>query len=464
MSDDALCFAGAAELGRRFARRELSPAEVVQALLARIERLDPGLNSFLLVSGERALEEARAAERELVAGHVRGPLHGVPFALKDIFDTAGVRTTAGSKILAENVPARDAAVIERARVAGLVTLGKTNMHEFAYGTTNDNPHYGPCRNPWDRARSPGGSSGGSGAALAAGFCALSLGTDTGGSIRIPASACSVVGLKPTLGRVSRRGVTPLSWSLDTVGAMARTVEDVALLLNLIAGPDAEDPWCANRPAEDFARDLERGARGLSLGVPREWFFDGLEPAVEAAVRAAIAVLEREGARTVAVEMPGMAEAHTAAHATLAVEASAYHEPWLRTRPGDYGEDVRRALELGHLIPAVDYVNARRMQGVVRARSLAALSEADVLVMPALPRTAPPVGEVMSREPEEAWNRFMTPWNLTGFPAISAPCGFDGAGLPVGLQIVGRPFDETTVLRAARAYERATEWHVWRPGL
>jgi aspartyl-tRNA(Asn)/glutamyl-tRNA(Gln) amidotransferase subunit A len=462
VSDEALCFAGAAELGRRFARRELSPVEVVRALLARIERLDPALNSFLLVSGDRALEEARVAERELAAGRARGPLHGVPFAPKDIFDTAGMRTTAGSKILAENVPGRDAAAIERARAAGLVTLGKTNMHEFAYGTTNDNPHYGPSRNPWDRARSPGGSSGGSGAALAAGFCALSLGTDTGGSIRIPASACGVVGLKPTLGRVSRRGVTPLSWSLDTVGAMARTVEDVALLLNLIAGPDPEDSWCSARPAEDFTRDLERGARGLTLGVPREWFFDGLEPAVEAAVTAAIAVFEREGARTVPVAMLGMAEAHTAAHATLAAEASAYHEPWLRARPDDYGEDVRRSLELGHFIPAVDYVNSRRMQGVVRARALAALSEADVLVTPALPRTAPAVGEVMSREPEVAWNRFMTPWNLTGFPAISVPCGFDGAGLPVGLQIVGRPFDETTVLRAARAYERATEWHVWRP--
>ncbi|HVP15178.1 MAG TPA: amidase, partial [Terriglobales bacterium] len=454
----------AADLGRRIGRREILPLEIVEAMLERIGRLDPALNAFRLVTPERARDEARAAEREILAGRARGPLHGVPYAPKDIFDTAGLTTTAGAKILAANVPARDAAVIERARAAGLVLLGKTNMHEFAYGVTSNNPHFGPCRNPWDPGRSPGGSSGGSGAALAAGLCALSLGTDTGGSIRIPAGACGIVGLKPTLGRVSRRGVTPLSWSLDTVGPMARTVEDAALLLAAIAGADPEDPWCADAPAGDFTRDLEAGARGLAIGVPREWFFAGVEPAIEAAVRAAIAVLGREGARIVEVSLPDLADAHTAAHATLAAEASAWHEPWLRERPDDYGADVRRALELGHLISAVDYVNARRMQEIVRARALAALAEADVLAMPTLPRTPPAVGEAVSREPEVAWNRFMTPWNLTGFPAISIPCGFEPAGLPIGLQIVGRPFEAARVLRAARAYERATDWHERRPAL
>ena len=462
MRDDALCFLSAAELGRRIARRELSPVEVTRAHLARIERLDTKLNAFLTVTAERALAEAAAAEREIAAGKSRGPLHGAPMARKDLFDTAGVTTTAGSKILAQNVPARDATVVERLSAAGLVLLGKTNMHEFAFGTTSDNPHHGPARNPWDPERSPGGSSGGSAAALAAGLCAVAPGTDTGGSIRIPAGACGVVGFKPTLGRVSRRGVTPLAWSFDTVGPMARTVEDVALLLNLIAGPDAEDEWCAARPTEDFSRDLERGAGGLTLGVPRDWFFDGVDPGIEAAVRDAIAVLEREGARRVEVDLPGMADAHTAHHAILAAEAAAFHGPWLRERPDDYGSDVRRGLELGQMIAAVDYVNARRVQTIVQATFRAALAVADVLVTPCLPQAPLRVGEPMSREPAVAWNRLLTPVNLAGYPAISVPCGFDGGGMPVGLQIVGRPFEEARLLRVARAYERATEWSTRRP--
>jgi len=462
VSDEALCFLGAAELGRRIARREVSPVEVARAHLARIGRLDARLNAFLTVTADRALKEAAVAEREILAGQSRGPLHGVPLALKDLFDTAGVRTTAGSKILAENVPARDAAVVERLRAAGLVLLGKTNLHEFAYGTTTDNEHYGPCRNPWDLERSPGGSSGGSGAALAAGLCAVSLGTDTGGSIRIPAGACGVVGLKPTLGRVSRRGVTPLAWSFDTVGPMARTVEDVAVLMSAVAGPDAEDEWCAARPADDFARGLEAGMRGLALGVPREWFFEGVEPGIEAAVREAIAVLEREGARRVDVALPGMADAHTAHHAILAAEAAAFHGPWLRERPQDYGGAIRAGLELGEFIPAVDYVNARRVQAIVQATFRAALAGADVLVMPCLPQAPLRVGEPMSREPEMAWNRLLTPVNVAGYPALSVPCGFDGAGMPVGLQIIGRPFEEALLLRVARACERATEWGTRRP--
>ena len=462
MSDDALCFLSGAELGRRIARRELSPVAVTRAHLARIEQLAPKLNGFVTVTAERALAEAAAADREIAAGRSRGPLHGVPMALKDLFDTAGVRTTAGSRILAENVPVRDAAVVERLSASGLVLLGKTNMHEFAFGTTSDNPHFGPVRNPWDLERSPGGSSGGSGAALASGLCAVSFGTDTGGSIRIPAGACGVTGLKPTLGRVSRRGVTPLAWSFDTVGPMARTVEDAALLMNTIAGPDAEDEWCSTRPAEDFTRDFERGAGGLTLGVPREWFFEGVEPGIEAAVREAIAALEREGARRVDVAMPGMADAHTAHHGILAAEAAAFHGAWLRERPDDYGDDVRRGLELGQLIAAVDYVNARRVQAIVRAAFRAALAEADVLVTPCLPQAPLRVGEFMSREPAVAWNRLLTPVNLAGYPAISVPCGFDGGGMPVGLQIVGRPFEEALLLRVARAYERATEWGTRRP--
>lgn len=461
---DELCFLGAAELARRMARRELSPVAVVEAHLDRIAALDPKLNAFLRVTAERARDEARAAERELAAGRPRGPLHGVPLALKDLFETAGLATTAGSRILAGNVPARDAAAVARLRAAGLVLVGKTNLHEFAFGTTTDNPHTGACRNPWDLARSPGGSSGGSGAALAAGLCAASLGTDTGGSIRIPAAACGVVGLKPTLGRVSRRGVVPLSWSLDTVGPMARTVEDAALLLDAIAGPDPEDDACSRRPAESFGRELEAGVGGLALGVPREWFFDGVEPGIAAAVEAALAALERAGARRVEVAAPGMAEAHTAHHAVLAVEAAAFHGRWLRERPDDYGDDVRRGLELGSLVPAVDYVNARRMQTVARRTFAAALERADVLVTPALPAAPLRVGEPMSREPGVAWNRLLTPFNLAGLPALSVPCGFDGAGLPVGLQVVGRPFAEASLLRVGRALERAMGPGARRPAV
>jgi len=454
VSAGELGFPGAAELGRRMARRELSPLAAVEACLERIATAGAGLNAFLLVTAERARAEAHAAAGELAAGRARGPLHGVPLALKDLFDTAGLATTAGSRILAGNVPARDAFVVERLRAAGLVLVGKTHMHEFAFGTTSDNPHAGPCRNPWDRTRSPGGSSGGNGAALAAGLCAAALGTDTGGSIRIPAAACGVVGLKPTLGRVSRRGVVPLSWSLDTVGPMARTVEDVALLLDAIAGPDAEDEACSRRPAEAFGRELEAGVRDLALGVPDEWFFDGVEPGIVAAVEAALAALERAGARRVAVATPGMAEAHTAHHAILAVEAAAFHGRWLRERPDDYGDDVRRGLELGSLVPGVDYVNARRQQTVTRGTFAAALARADVLVTPALPAVPLRVGEPMSREPAVAWNRLLTPFNLAGLPALSVPCGFDGAGRPVGLQVVGPPHAEARLLRVARAVERA----------
>jgi aspartyl-tRNA(Asn)/glutamyl-tRNA(Gln) amidotransferase subunit A len=458
-----LAFLGAAELGLLIARREISPRAAVEDALARIERVDGQLNSYVNVLADRALAEASAAETEIAAAGPRGPLHGVPIALKDIFDTAGIETAAGSKILRGHVPAQDAAVVERLRGAGTILLGKLNMHEFAYGTTNTNAHWGTCRNPWNLDHVPGGSSGGSGAALAAGLCHASLGTDTGGSIRIPASVCGIVGLKPTFGRVSRRGVVPLAWSLDHVGPMARTVEDCAILLGLIAGHDPADEWSAVEPIADYTRDLEAGARGLRLGLPRQHFFEDLEPAVERAVRDAVHLLGGEGATIVEVDLPHVEHAQTALHATLASEASAYHAGWMRERPEDYG-DIRSALELGFFISAVDYVDARRWQTLVRQDFVDALRTVDVLVTPSLPRTAPAIGEAVSREPRLAWNRFMTPLNLAGLPAISVPCGFDGGGLPIGLQIAGRAWDEVTVLRVARTYERATDWHLARPSM
>jgi len=456
-----VAFLSAAELGRAFARRDLSPVEVTRHLLERIERIDAGLRCWITVTSERALDQARAAEAEIGRGALRGPLHGVPIGIKDLVDVAGVRCTSGSRILAEHVSARDAAVTERLAAAGTVLIGKQNLHEFAYGLTTGVSAFGVCRNPWKRERVPGGSSGGGGAALAAGLCALSVGTDTGGSIRIPASACGVVGLKPTLGRVSRRGVFPLAWSLDHVGPLARTVEDTALMLDAIVGHDPDDPWSVSRAGEEFARDLERGAAGVRVGVASEWLA-GVAPAVTAAVDGAIARLERLGARRVALAAPSLERVYTAFHAIIASEASAAHERWMRERPGDYQELTHRALAIGYALPAVDYVNARREQARLRDEICGWFESCDVVIGPTLPRTALAVGEPVSREPLEAWNRFTVPFNLTGLPAISLPCGFDGDGLPIGLQIAGRAFDEATVVRVARAYERDTEWNSRRP--
>jgi aspartyl-tRNA(Asn)/glutamyl-tRNA(Gln) amidotransferase subunit A len=457
-----LAFLTAAELARRIARRDVSSLEAVDDALERVSLIDPGLSSYVLVLADEARAAARTADAELAAGTSRGPLHGVPMALKDIFDTAGIETTAGSKVLCGNIPATDAPVFAQLREAGAVLLGKLNMHEFAYGTTTANAHYGACRNPWDTGRSPGGSSGGSGAALAAGLCHLSLGTDTGGSIRIPAAACGIVGLKPTFGRVSRRGVVPLSWALDHVGPMTRSVEDAALVLNAIAGHDALDAWSSATPTVDYTADLERGVQGLRVGVVDDQVLDMVEAPIAQAVAAAIEQLARAGAQVISVKLPHLEYAQTALHAILASEASAFHQPWLRDRPEEYDPSIRVALELGSLIPAVDYINARRMQALVQQDFAAALDQVDAIALPALPRPPPAIGEAVSREPGVAWNRLMTPINLAGLPALALPCGFGPEDMPIGLQIVGRAWDEATVLRIGRAYERATSWHTRHP--
>jgi aspartyl-tRNA(Asn)/glutamyl-tRNA(Gln) amidotransferase subunit A len=434
---------------------------VVGDALGRIERLDGRLGCYVMVLADRALAAARAAEAELTAGVRRGPLHGVPLALKDIFDTAGLETASGSKALRGYVPAEDAHVVARLRAAGTILLGKLNMHELAYGLTTTNPHYGPTRNPWDPERVPGGSSGGSAAALAAGLCHLSLGTDTGGSIRLPAGACGIVGLKPTFGRISRRGVLPLSWSLDHVGPMTRTVEDAALVMDAIAGPDAGDPWCADRRLDGYAAGLDAPIAGLRLGVPSDHFFEGVEPSVERSVREAIEVLARLGADPVEVPLPHARDGYFPLLAILGAEASAFHAARLRERPADIGEDVRLRLEFGALLRATDVVVARRWQWLVREDFRRAFERCDALVGPTIPHVAPKIGQAIRREPGTAWNGFMVPFNLAGLPAISVPCGL-ADGLPVGLQIAGRPFDELTVLQVARGYERETEWHRRRP--
>lgn len=442
------------DVTREIRERRISAEDVVRATLERIERLEPRLHAFITVTGDRALAEARATSPS-------SPLAGAPIALKDLFDTAGVRTTGGSRIFADRVPDGDAAVVARLREAGASFVGKTNLHEWAFGATNQNPHFGGARNPWDPARIPGGSSGGSAIALAAGLCHGALGSDTGGSIRIPASLCGVVGLKPTYGRVSLRGVIPLSWTLDHAGPMARTIRDVAILYRAIAGYDADDPSSIDAPAEDALERIEDGVRGLRVGVPRPHFFERTDPEVGALVRAAIRVLEREGATVDECAFPSSDRLLDTQRAIISTDAAAYHRERLRDRADEIGEDVRARLRAAEAVSGTELALARRRREEIRREVLALFDRVDVLAVPAT-AVAAPLAEGTDAVAEAARLTATTsPFNLTGLPAISVPCGFTSAGLPVGLQIAGAPWREATVLRAARAYERATTWSARR---
>ena len=361
MSGGDLAALSLAEAGRLVRDRKLSPIEITDACLAQIERLEPRLNAFITVTADAAKQAAEARSEQIAAGTRSGRLQGLPVAIKDLFDVAGVRMTAGSRILAENVATEDSRAAARLKAAGAVMLGKLNLHEFAFGATGVNPHYGPARNPWDPERMTGGSSSGSGAAVAAGECLAALGTDTGGSIRIPASLCGIVGLKPTYGRVSKRGVLPLSWALDHIGPMTRTVEDAALLLDVLAGHDPGDPSCADQPVPDYTRSLNGSVRGLRIGVPRRFFFESVDPEVEAAVRAAIKLIGEMGATVSEIDTPLIDEIPGALTAIMLPEALAVHQSWLKERPDDYGDDVRYRLELGSTYLAVHYVQAQRLR-------------------------------------------------------------------------------------------------------
>ncbi|HZR98407.1 MAG TPA: amidase [Chloroflexota bacterium] len=466
-----LAYLSVEALGERLRRRELSPVEITRVYLDRIAALDPELHAFITVTADQALAEATAAERAIAAGQRRGPLHGVPLAIKDLFYTAGVRTTAGSRILADFVPAEDATVVARLREAGAVPVGKTNMEEFAYGATSLNPHYGACRNPWDPERIAGGSSGGSAAAVAAGLCAAALGSDSGGSIRQPAALCGLVGLKPTYGRVSKHGVVPLSWSQDHVGPMTRTVRDAALLLQALAGPDPRDPASSDAPVSDYLGGIEAGVAGLRVGLPRDFFFERVDAATEAAVRGAARTLEGLGARVEEVPMPQAAPAFAAGAAILFAEATAYHERWLRTRPADYDPAVRARLEVGATLLATDYLKAQRARRLLVEQAVRLFDHVDVLLTPTSAVPAPRRDEHLIRWPDGteedvrgATLRFTRVFNLLGLPAVSVPCGETPGGLPLGLQIVGRPFAEAMVLRVARAHELAQPWEARRPPL
>ena len=470
MSRADLCFTSISEVSALIESRELSPVELVEAHLARVEETEPKLNAFITLLADEALEQANAAEREIAAGNYRGALHGIPIGLKDLYYTKGVRTTVGSRILRDFVPDYDAAVTENFSEAGAVLIGKLQMHEFALGATSVNPHDGPARNPWNPDRITGGSSGGSGAAVGGGQCMGALGSDTGGSVRIPAALCGIVGLKPTFGRVSRHGVYPLSWSLDTVGPMTRTVRDCAIMLNAISGHDPRDPSSANVPTQDFAEGIESGVEGLRIGIPDDFFYDVIDPQVAEAICQASGILSELGASVERCSLPALNHALGISSAILVTEAAEVHLDNLRNRPQDIGADVRARLHLGAVSPAVDYLEAQRARAAYNAELADAMRKYDLLLAPAAAVGAPGIDQEfveISGKRENAlslMSRLTRPFNLTGQPTISVPCGFTDDGMPIGIQIAGRNWDEATVLRAAYAYEQATEWRHRRPTL
>src|SRR5215208_4755230 len=451
-----LGYLSVAEAAAGFRRREFSPVDLTRSLLERIERLNPTLRAFVTVTAESALAEAREAETRLLRGDDASPLLGIPVAHKEIYDTAGVRTTAGSALFTDRVPARDAEAVARWRAAGTVQLGKLITHEFAIGIQWPNEHFPPARNPWDLQRIPSGSSSGSGAALAAGLCLGATGSDTGGSIRGPAAWCAITGLKPTYGRVSRAGVVTLAWSLDHVGPMARTAEDCALLLQPLAGYDPADPASANVPVSDYSARIEEGVRGLRIGVPRDgYFWDGLAPEVERALEEALDVFRSLGAEVRDLRIPSI-DAADAGILIMLVEAFAYHQDDLRARPEKYGRVAGNLFRAGGMFTGGEYVQAQRLRARLCQDVVAAFREVDLFLCPASPE--PPVTfETTYGAPRRVRNRTI-PFNMTGSPALVQPCGFTEEQLPLGMQLVGPHFNEALVLRAAHAYQRETDWH------
>jgi aspartyl-tRNA(Asn)/glutamyl-tRNA(Gln) amidotransferase subunit A len=461
-----LCYLTIREAGHLLKSRKLSPVELTRAFLTRIEQLDKRLNAYITVLPDRAMAEARAAEAALLRGDYRGPLHGIPIALKDLYDTQGIRTTASSRVMANRVPSEDATTTARLAAAGAILLGKLAMHEFALGGPDPTCGFPLARNPWNLDHIPGGSSSGSGAAVAAGLCMGSLGSCTGGSIRGPASYCSIVGLKPTYGRVSRYGVVPLSWTLDHCGPMTWTVEDTALMLQAIAGYDPKDPTSSRAPVPDYSESLREDIKGLTVGVPRHFFFAN-DPAIAreilAVVEAALQTLEALGARLVEVTIPTLQYAGAAQPVIMLSEAFAYHARKLRSKPEEFGDMVRARFRMGGLFTGGEYVQAQRVRNVLKRDFAAALQQVDVIASPTMSNPAPAFQgiDVMTtaRMPS-----FTGPYNLTGMPAISVPCGFTSTGLPVGLQLAGKPFDEPTVLRAAYTYQQHVRLFEKRPPL
>jgi aspartyl-tRNA(Asn)/glutamyl-tRNA(Gln) amidotransferase subunit A len=451
------------EAAALISRREISPVELVKAYLERISELDPQLNCFITVTPEAALETARAAEVEIGRGIYRGSLHGIPVGLKDLFETQGILTTAGCRFFSGYIPAEDATVVRKLKESGAVFVGKLNMHEIALGVTNENPHYGVCSNPWDPARISGGSSGGSAAALAARLCLGALGSDTGGSIRIPASLCGIVGLKPTLGRISLGGVVPLSWNLDHAGPMGRRVEDVAALLQAIAGFDPDDPASAPVEVEEYLDSMSGNLSGWRVALAVDEFFKRADNEMLNAVQNAARVFENLGAIVEEVELPGAYEAAQANGLMVTSDAAAYHRERLMNQPQEFGADVLQRLQNGAEYTSTEYILARKTQTDLKRRLERFFEKQDILLTPATPLAAPLKG-ADTVERARQLTRFTAPFNLTGQPALSLPCGFTSEGLPLGLQIIGKSWSEAALLKSGYAYQQATEWHLRSPSL
>ncbi len=460
------------EMAEALKARRVSCGELVTATIDRTTRLDRSLNSYITLLAESALAEAKQVDAEIAKGHYRGPLHGIPVAIKDHIDTAGVRTTAGAKSRITNVPVADAAVVRRVKQAGAVIVGKANMNKFADGESGDNPDFGRIKNPWNTAYSPGGSSSGAGAQVAAGLVPLSIGSDNGGSIRIPAALCGVVGLKPTHGRVSLEGIFPRLYSLDHPGPLTRSVADSAIALQVLAGHDDDDTTTTRRAVPDYATDLRTGIKGLAIGVDRQYATVG-QPHVLAAFNAALDTLHGLGATIVDVTIPPYADMLAVGNTIAACEYSVAAATLFRQHPTDFEQAKPPAassadIKAGALVPAVDYIRATQKRRLLQRDYAAATRGVSVFISPTYPLAPRPFGEypqVQGRQfTADDAIRYTFPFDLLGLPAISVPCGFSPDRMPIGLQIVGRPFDEATVLRAAHAYEQATDWHTRHPAL
>lgn len=456
------------ELSGLVKSRKVSPVELTDAVIRQTEKCNAAVNAYILQTPEKARAAAKVAEKEIMAGNYRGTLHGIPMAVKDIFYVKGEVTTMGSRIHKDFVPDIESTAVSKLRDAGAIFTGKLNMHEYAYGGSNNNPHFGPCHNPWDVARIPGGSSGGSGAALAADMTIASLGTDTAGSVRIPAASCGVVGLKPTHGKVSKYGVFPLSWSLDHVGPMTKTVKDAALLLEVISGYDEKDPTSVHTDPVAYSKLLTGSVKNLRIGVNENYYFRDIDSGVEELVRKAIQAFKDMGAVIVDVDIPELAGAEYVERVTSAAEASTIHHDNLRAKAA-FGNDVRVMLEFGELIPAVDYLYAQQLRRSVCAGFNRAFERVDLLIAPTLAFTAPIIGsrtaQINGKEMSlmQQSIRLTGPADLTGLPAISLPCGLS-AGLPVGLQLIGPAFKEDVVLNAAYAFEQTNSMRGRKPDL
>lgn len=452
-----------AAAGRAFRDGTLSPVTLTQHCLGQIQRYDGSLNSVVLLTEERALDDARRAERELANGFDRGPLHGIPYGLKDIIDTAGIRTTCHSRRDIDRIPAVDAEVAIRLKEAGGVLLGKMATHEFAIGGPSFDLPFPPARNPWNPEHFTGGSSSGSGAAVAAGFMPLAMGSDTGGSIRLPAAYCGLAGLKPTYGRVSRRGVAPLSYTLDHLGPLTWTVEDCALAMQILAGFDAEDPASSRQPVPDYRQALGHDIQGLKIGYLRQFHASGCDPEIIRGIDNAIALLTSLGAEIVEVTLPPMRRFQAAQQAILAAEGFSIHGPDLQSRPQTYGRNAFERLNMGAFISGADYIDAQRAARELTAEVESVLQRVDMIASAVVPAPAPRIEDV-EVVPFRSQPPLTAPFNLTGHPALSLCCGYSEKGLPLSLQLVGHYFDEAMLFRTGHVYEQAMPWRERRPVL